>query len=232
MKKREKKNEIVQHLFALQDEKYRDFQGNLTPTVEKGMMIGVRTPLLRDYAKSLAGTETAEAFMQDLPHTYFEENQLHAFLIERIRDYPKCLAAVERFLPYVANWATADQMNPKVFAKHLDEMDEKAFAWMESKHTYTVRYGIRILMSYYLEDAFDLKYPERIAQIRSEEYYIRMMVAWYFATALAKQYDAILPFLTEHRLDEWTHAKAIQKAVESYRINDEQKAFLRTLRKA
>ncbi len=225
-------DQIIKKLFELQDKKYRDFQGNLTPTVDKGLMIGVRTPLLRDLAKSLAGSETAEAFLKDLPHTYFEENQLHAFLIERIRDYDRCLAEVEHFLPYIDNWATADQMNPKIFAKHLDEMDQKAFAWMDSTHTYTVRYGIRILMSYYLEDAtFRILYPERIASIRSEEYYIRMMAAWYFATALAKQYDKILPFLEEHKMDEWTHAKAIQKAVESYRISDDQKAYLRSLRK-
>ncbi len=226
-------DQIIKKLFELQDKKYRDFQGNLTPTVDKGLMIGVRTPLLRDLAKSLAGSETAEAFLKDLPHTYFEENQLHAFLIERIRDYDRCLAEVEHFLPYIDNWATADQMNPKIFAKHLDEMDQKAFAWMDSTHTYTVRYGIRILMSYYLEDAtFKITYPERIASIRSEEYYIRMMAAWYFATALAKQYDKILPFIEEHKLDAWTHAKAIQKAVESYRISDDQKTYLRSLRKA
>ncbi|MBO4901502.1 MAG: DNA alkylation repair protein [Lachnospiraceae bacterium] len=222
--------EIRARLFALQDEKYRDFQGNLTPTVGSEQMIGVRTPLLRGLAKELAGTQTAAAFLNELPHAYFEENQLHAFLIERIRDLDTCLAETERFLPYIDNWATGDQMNPKVFAKHKDVLEERAFAWMDSTHTYTIRYGIRMLMAHFLDADFDIRYPERVANIHSEEYYVQMMVAWYFATALAKQYDAILPFLSERRLDAWVHKKSIQKAVESYRITDEQKAFLKSLR--
>lgn len=222
--------EILKQLFALSDEKYRDFTAALTPNLSHESFIGVRTPALRKLAKQLGGSDDAMRFMARLPHRYFEENNLHAFLICEMRDFDACVAELERFLPYVDNWATCDQMSPKVLKKDLGMVLELSKKWIKSKHTYTVRYGIGMLMRYFLDDEFADEYPSLVASVRSEEYYIRMMQAWYFATALAKQYDAILPYFTEPRLDRWTHNKAIQKAVESYRITDEQKAYLKTLK--
>lgn len=217
-------------LFGLQDETYRDFQSALMPTVPKEKVIGVRTPALRKLAKQLAGTPQAEAFLQALPHDYYEENNLHAFLIEAIRDYGTALAETEKFLPYIDNWATCDCFCPKVFAKHKKELLVPIRRWLDSGDAYTVRYGMEMLMRYYLDDAFRPEYLEWVADVRSTEYYINMMRAWYFATALAKQPDAALPWLTEKRLDLWTHNKAIQKAVESRRIPPEMKQLLRGLR--
>ena len=223
---------IREFLFAQQDTCFRDFQSKLMPTVDKGHVIGVRTPILRKFAKTLAKEfpETAEAFLQSLPHTYFEENSLHAFLIEGIRDFDACIAAVNAFLPYVDNWATCDQMSPKVLGKHPEALLIQIRHWLASDQTYTVRFGIRMLMTFYLDAHFRTEYTDMVAALRTEEYYINMMIAWYFATALAKQYDAALPYLEQRRLDVWCHNKAIQKAVESYRITAEQKAYLRTLR--
>lgn len=217
-------------LFAMQDPAYRDFHSKLIPDVDPARIIGVRTPQLRKYAKTLAKTPEAAEYLRILPHQYYDENNLHGFLIESIRDYDACMAAVNRFLPYVDNWATCDLMAPAVFKKHLPELLEQIRVWIASDHTYTVRFGIGMLMRFYLDDAFSGEYPELVAGVRSEEYYVRMMAAWYFATALAKQYDAVLPYLTEKRLDMWTHNKTIQKAVESYRITPEQKDYLRSLR--
>lgn len=221
---------VRRQLFAMQDLAYRDFHSKLIPDIDPVRIIGVRTPQLRKYVKELAKTPEAAAYLQLLPHQYYDENNLHGFLIESIRDYDACIAAVNRFLPYVDNWATCDLMAPAVFQKHLSELLEQIRVWIDSDHTYTVRFGIGMLMRFYLDDAFSREYPELVANVRSEEYYVRMMVAWYFATALAKQYDAVLPFLQEKRLEPWTHNKAIQKAVESYRITPEQKDYLRTLR--
>ncbi len=223
-------DEIRKELLRLQDVKYRDFQSKLIPTADKNLFIGVRTPALRSLAKQLCKREDIGAFLCDLPHTYFDENQLHAFLISETRDYADCLDAVQRFLPYVDNWATCDQMSPKVFKKHRPELLEPIRNWIGSEKTFTVRFGVGMLMEHFLDDAFDPAYPAAVAAIRSEEYYVRMMVAWYFATALAKQYDAALPFLKARRLDPWTHNKTIQKAIESYRISPETKAYLRTLK--
>lgn len=222
--------EIREELFSLQDPGYRDFQGMLIPSNKDASMIGVRTPELRRLARAYAGREDIGEFLDDLPHQYFDENQLHAFIISGIKDYEKCVKEVIRFLPYVDNWATCDQMSPKVFRKHRQELAEQAEEWIGSDHTYTVRFGIKMLMDHFLEEEFDLMYPEMIAQVRSEEYYIRMMVAWYFATALAKQYDAVLPFIENRRLDPWTHNKAIQKAVESFRVTPEHKEYLKSLK--
>ena len=222
--------EIREELFKLQDEKYRDFQSALTPTVDAKTAIGVRTPELRKYAKELVKREDVGEFLSDLPHTYFDENQLHAFILSEMKDFDECMEAVNRFLPYVDNWATCDQMSPKVFKKHKKELLSQVKKWLKSKETYTVRFAIRMLMVYFLDEDFDISYPGMVAKIRSDEYYINMMTAWYFATALAKQYDAILPFIEERKLDGWTHNKAIQKAVESYRITDEQKNYLRSLK--
>ncbi len=222
--------EISEHLFELQDTEYRDFQSKLIPTVDAKCFIGVRTPDLRKYASALAKQEDITVFLNSLPHKYFDENQLHAFIISGMKDYDRCIEELNRFLPYVDNWATCDQMSPKVFKKHRAELSDQISVWIESDHTYTVRFGIGMLMEHYLDDDFATEYPETVAKIRSEEYYINMMIAWYFATALAKQYEMIIPFITDRCLDRWTHNKAIQKSVESYRITTEQKTYLRSLK--
>ncbi len=224
-------DEIRERLFSLQDLKYRDFQSKLTPTVEAAAFIGVRTPELRKFAKQLAKQDDIREFLDDLPHRYFDENQLHAFILSEMKDYDRCIAEVCRFLPYVDNWATCDQMSPKVFKKHRPDLLTHIREWLNAAETYTIRFAIGMLMEHFLDEDFDPAYPEMVSLVRSDEYYVNMMIAWYFATALAKQYDAVLPYLTEHRLDQWTHNKTIQKAVESYRITDEQKAFLKELRK-
>ncbi len=223
-------DEIRNKLNRLQDLKYRDLQIQIIPTVKPESIIGVRTPELRKLAKQFGASEEISVFLNDLPHTYFEENQLHAFIISGMKDYAECLQTLNRFLPYVDNWATCDQMSPRVFRKHRPELLQEIQKWTGSAETYTIRFGIGMLMEQYLEEDFDIAYPETVAAIRSEEYYVNMMIAWYFATALAKQYDAVLPYLENHRLDNWTHNKAIQKAVESYRITPEQKAHLKTLK--
>ena len=222
---------IRKQLFSMQDLKYRDFQSKLMPTVEYDRVIGVRTPELRKYAKKLVNTEGISEFLKALPHSFFDENQLHAFIISEIKDYEKCIEEVERFLPYVDNWATCDQMLPKAFKNREKELLEVIRKWLEFDKTYTVRFAIGMLMKHFLEEKFDLEYPKMVAAIRSEEYYVNMMIAWYFATALAKQYEVILPFIENNCLDVWTHNKAIQKSIESYRITKEQKEYLRSLKR-
>ena len=224
------KVDIQQELFSLQDLSYRDFHAKLMPTVDKARVIGVRTPKLRAFAKEFGKTEEAKEFLKVLPHQYYEENNLHGLLIEQIKDYPTLIGELNRFLPCIDNWATCDLLTVRVVKKHLDTFTEEVERWLASDHTYTIRFGIGMLMRYYLEEHFSLEYPEKVAKIRSKEYYVNMMRAWYFATALAKQYEAIFPFLEEKRLDAWTHNKTIQKAIESYRITQEQKVYLRTLR--
>ncbi len=224
-------NYILNRLFELQDLKYRDFHSRLMPTVSKDLIIGVRTPDLRQLAKELKNTPHASEFLKKLPHQYYEENNLHAFLIEEIKDYDSCIEELNKFLPFVDNWATCDMMRPKIFKKNLPELLEQIKTWLASGETYTVRFGIEMLMLYYLDVHFKPEYPEMISQIRSEEYYIKMMQAWYFATALAKRYDDIVPYIEQNKLDSDTHNKAIQKAIESYRITPEQKAYLRTLKR-
>jgi len=214
-------------LFSMADEKYRDFQSGLMPTVPKEKIIGIRTPVLRKFAKEFSETQQAEEFLKNLPHYYYEENNLHAFLLEFITDYEKAAEKVTEFLPFVDNWATCDSMSPKIFRKHKAELPEQIEKWLLEEDTYSVRFGIKMLMEHFLGEEFLPEYAERVAEIKSEEYYIRMMQAWYFATALAKNYDEVLPFIKERKLEKWTHNKAIQKAVESYRITDEQKAYLR-----
>ena len=221
---------ITEQLFALQDLEYKKFHSKLMPTVHPDVIIGVRTPDLRKLAKMLKGTPEAEQFLTEFPHQYYEENNLHGFLLESIKEFDACVTALNDFLPYVDNWATCDMMSPKALKKDLAKLYEWVKTWIVSKETYTVRFGVNMLMKYYLEEEFRPEYPELVASIRSEEYYIKMVVAWYFATALAKQYEAVLPYLLEHRLDAWTHNKTIQKAVESYRITPKQKAFLKTLK--
>ena len=222
--------EIQGRLFELQDMKYKEFHCKLMPTVDPETVIGVRTPQLRALAKDLLKKPETMEFLNLLPHKYYEENNLHSFIICTIRDYNKAVEEVDRFLPYVDNWATCDQMSPKVFKKHLPELYIKIQEWLGSGKTYTIRFGIGMIMGLYLEEAFTPDVLELVAQVRSDEYYVNMMIAWFFATALAKQYDAALPYIQQLRLDNWTHNKSIQKAVESYRITDEQKAYLRTLK--
>ena len=217
-------------LMELQDLKYADFQRKLMPTVQAEKVIGVRTPQLRRLAKELKGSDEAEAFLEELPHEFFDENQLHAFLIGEEKDFDKCIREVERFLPFVDNWATCDQLSPKVFRKHRTELLGYIRRWLDSDHTYTVRFAEGMLMEHFLGEDFAPDYPEMVAAVRSEEYYINMMTAWYFATALAKQWDAVLPYIEGRRLDMWTHNKAIQKSVESRRITPEQKEYLKTLK--
>lgn len=221
---------IRNELFALRDTEYRDFQSKLIPTVDPNAVIGVRTPELRKLARQLSKQEDIQEFLDDLPHRYFDENQLHAFIISGWKDYGKCVGEVQRFLPYVDNWATCDQMSPKVFRKHRKELLEAIKDWLNSDKTYTIRFGIGMLMEHFLDEDFDLDYPEMVAAVRSEEYYVNMMKAWYFATAMAKQYESVLPFIEDQRLDTWTHNKAIQKAVESCRITAEQKEYLKTFK--
>jgi len=222
--------EIRKRLFELQDTEYRDFHAKLIPNIDKETVIGVRTPVLRKYAKEAAKYPGIGEFLAALPHGYYDENNLHGFLIESIRDYERCLAETERFLPFVDNWATCDLMSPKVFGKHTEELLPVIRKWLASGRTYTVRYGINMLMRFYLDEKFRPEYLGLAADIRSEEYYVRMGVAWYFATALAKQYDTAVSYLENRRLDDWTHNKTIQKARESYRIPKERKEYLKSLK--
>ena len=222
--------EIRRALFAAQDKDYRDFQKNLIPGYDTDRMIGVRTPQLRALAKEFGKRENIADFLEDLPHDYFDENQIHAFILEGIKDFDACMAAVEAFLPYVDNWATCDQLSPKVFRKHKAELLDHIRVWLQSGRPFTVRFGTGMLMQHFLDEDFDPAYPETVAQLRSDEYYVNMMIAWYFATALAKQYDAVLPYIEQGRLAPRTHNKAIQKAIESRRITPEQKEYLRSLK--
>lgn len=221
---------IQNRLLTMQDLKYKEFHCKLIPTVNPDTVIGVRTPDVRKLAKELYGSDEAFAFLNSLPHQYYDENNLHGFLLEKIKDYDECITKLNEFLPHINNWATCDFIAPKVFKKHLPELFSQIKIWLGSDYVYTVRFGIGMLMKFFLDEAFSLEYPEMVTKIRSEEYYINMMIAWYFATALAKQYDAILPYIEERRLDTWTHNKTIQKAVESFRISPEQKAYLKTLK--
>lgn len=218
--------EIQSMLLAGRDEPYRLFQSRLMPSVDPERILGVRTPALRTLAKELTGTRLAEAFLQMLPHTYYEENNLHGFLIERIRDYDSCVAALDAFLPYVDNWATCDMMSPKVLGRHLPELLQQIRVWMSSDREYTVRFGVGMLMRYFLDASFQPEYLAWVAAISSEAYYVKMMAAWFFATALAKQYDEAIGYLEDRKLDPWVREKAIQKALESNRIPPDRKAVL------
>ncbi|HOO27613.1 MAG TPA: DNA alkylation repair protein [Lachnospiraceae bacterium] len=230
MPEKEIEKEIRTRLFELQDLKYKAFHSRLMPTIDPDTIIGVRTPALRNLVKEYKKRPEVSEFLKILPHRYYEENNFHGFLISEITDYDTCIKSLDAFLPYVDNWATCDLMSPKPFKKHPPHLIEQIKSWINTKQTYTVRFAVEMLMSFYLDENFDDIYPALVAQIRSEEYYVNMIIAWYFATALAKQYDSILPYITEQRLEKWTHNKTIQKAVESYRITDEQKAYLRTLK--
>ena len=225
MNQEEMIRDVRKRLFEMQDTGYRDFHARLILTVEKEKIIGIRTPILRKFAKEFGKTEESELFLKVLPHQYYEENNLHGLLIEQIRDYDKCLEELERFLPFIDNWATCDLLALHMMKKHRDIFIREVFRWIESDQPYTIRFGISMLMRHYLDEEFKTEYPEKVAAIRSEEYYVNMMRAWYFSTALAKQYENVLPFLEKRQMDVWTHTKTIQKAIESY-----QKEYLRTLR--
>ena len=222
--------ELKQKLFEMADADYKNFHKRLIPTVNPDRIIGIRTPVLRSFAREFSKTPEAEEFIKILPHNYYEEYNLHAFIIEAIRDYDRALYETERLLPYIDNWATCDMFMPKIFKKNTDKLLGKIREWLKSGETYTVRYGLGLLMGLYLDEKFSPELLELAAEVRSEEYYIKMMQAWYFATALAKQYDAALACITEKRLDDWVHNKTIQKAVESNRISPETKAYLKTLK--
>ncbi len=217
-------------LFRLQDTAYQAGSVKLNPSVDPDTIIGIRIPALRALAREMKGTEEAAEFIKVLPHDYFEEYQLHSFLIGFIKDFDEALRQAERLLPYLGSWALTDSMRFKAFDRDPERLLPQIDRWLKDDHPYTVRYGILCLMNYFLDDRFKQEYPDRVSRVQSDEYYVRMMQAWYFATALAKQYDAVLPYLTERRLAPWVHNKTIQKAIESYRVTAEQKAYLRTLR--
>lgn len=221
--------EIRTRLFSLQDKEYGDFNAKLIPNISRDSVIGVRSPELKKLAKEYRKADM-NGFLTALPHRYLEENYIHAQLINLMNGYDICISAVKCFLPYIDNWETCDSLAPKALAKNRPELLENIREWLLSGHTYTVRFAVGCLMRYFLGDDFDVQYAEMAASVRSEEYYVNMMTAWYFATALAKNYNEVLPFLEQHRLDKWTHNKAVQKAIESYRITPEQKEYLRTLK--
>ena len=223
--------EIQKKLFELSDSGYAAFQAKLAPNIAAESCMGVRVPALRKFAAEFSGTPECEAFLDCLPHKYYDENLLHSVILEKWKDYDDCMEKVERFLPYVDNWAVCDTLRPKVFAKHKTELMEKVKKWIASEKTYTCRFGVDMLMTHYLDDFFRPEYLELPMAVKSEEYYVRMMVAWYYATALAKQWESTIPYLEENRLSVWTHNKTVQKAVESYRITPEQKAYLKTMRR-
>lgn len=221
---------IEKLLFEKRDEEYAAFQAKLTPTVDKKFFIGVRVPEVRKLAKQLKDEPIALKFLKELPHKYYDENMLHGLLVSEIKDYDKAIEETDRFLPFVDNWAVCDIMSPKVFKKHKPELIKKIKEWAKSKETYTIRFGVEMLMSHFLDDDFNPEYLEIPAKIKNDEYYVKMMIAWFFATALAKQWESTICFIENKKLETWTHNKTIQKAIESYRITDEQKAYLRTLK--
>ena len=221
---------IYEKLIQNQDIKYREFQSKLVPNIPKESIIGVRTPDLRNIAKEYFGTGDANAFLKELPHKYFEENLVHFFMIAMIKDFDECISAVEAFLPFVDCWPVCDQSSPKVFKKNHEKLIPYIKKWISSGHTYTARFAIRMLMNEFLDKDFNSEYLELAASKKGDDYYLKMMIAWYFATALAKQYDASIVYFEKHVLEPWTHNKAIQKASESFRVTDEHKAYLKTLK--
>ncbi len=222
--------EILNYLIEQKDEPYAEFQSNLTPGLGREDFIGVRTPILRKYAKELYKENNYEDFLSELPHRYFEENQLHGFIISEIKDFDICIKKVEEFLPYINNWATCDQTSPKVFKKHKEELLKYIEKWISSDQTYIIRFGIDMLMQHYLDEDFRPEYLDMVSSIQSEEYYVNMEIAWYMATALAKQWDATIPYIENKKMANWTHNKTIQKARESYRIKPEDKEYLKSLK--
>ena len=223
-------NKILSDLFSFQDNEYRDFNSKLIPNIPKESVIGVRVPVLRKYAKEIKNSSLENDFLNSLPHRYLEENILHALLIENIKTYDEIINALNEFLPYVDNWAVCDIMSIKIFKKHIDILPEQLDRWLNSAHPYTIRFAIKMYMTYYLDDNFNQSYMTKISEIQSDEYYVNMMIAWYFATALAKQYDTAIKFIENKKLPFGVHNKTIQKAIESYRITEEQKEYLKILK--
>lgn len=221
---------LQERLFAMQDRQYAAFQAKLTPGVPEDSFIGIRVPVLRKFAKEYAKEAESRIFLKQLPHRFYDENMLHCLLISQTKDYEECIRLTEDFLPYIDNWAVCDIMSPKVFTRHKTELMEKVKAWSESSRTYTCRFGLETLMSHYLDKDFKAEYLDIPASAESDEYYVKMMVAWFFATALAKQWESAIPYIEQKRLAPWTHNKTIQKACESNRITSEQKAYLRKLK--
>lgn len=221
---------IIDLLNSKKDEKYKEFQSKLVPNINKDTILGIRTPDLRNIAKDVFNSEEKESFLNDLPHKYYEENLVHFFMISMIKDFNECIKEVEKFLPFVDCWPVSDQASPKVFKKHHKELLPYIKKWIKSKHIYTSRFGIRMLMNEFLDKDFRKEYLSLVASVKSDEYYLKMMVAWYFATALAKQYDETITFFENHTLDDWIHKKAIQKASESFRVSKSHKEYLKTLK--
>lgn len=222
--------ELQNRLFTMRDAQYASFQSKLTPGIPEERFIGIRVPQLRAFAKVYSRETASDGFLKSLPHDYYDEDMLHGLLLSQLRDYDRCVSLVGHFLPYVDNWAVCDIMSPKVFGRHKPEFLAKVREWSASSHTYTCRFGLKMLMTHYLDNDFCSEYLEIPAAVRSEEYYVKMMVAWFFATALAKQWEATIPYIEHHRLAPWTHRKTIQKACESFRITPEQKVYLNTLK--
>ena len=220
---------IQEELFKLQDSKYKEFQAKLVPNIDSDSIIGIRTPELRDLAKKVFNSDYS-SFINELPHKYYEENLLHIFVISMIKDFDECVSEVERFLPYIDCWPVCDQSSPKVFKKNHEKLLPIVKKWIASKHVYTSRFGMRVLMNEFLDKDFKPEYLELVAKVKGEDYYLKMMVAWYFATALAKQYDATISYIENNKLDKWVHNKTIQKAIESYRVTDEHKEYLKSLK--
>ena len=223
-------NEVRNKLFKLKDEKYQEFQSKLVPNISKDTIIGVRTPDLREIAKEVFVSDYKDSFLNEVPHKYYEENLIHMFVVSLFKDFDCCVTYIDKFLPYVDSWPVSDQASPKIFKKNHDKLLPYIRKWLTSDHVYTVRFAIRMLMNEYLEDDFKIEYLDLVSSIRSNDYYLKMMVAWYFATALCKRYDEAIKYIEDHKLDDWVHKKAIQKALESYRVKDEHKEYLRTLK--
>lgn len=223
--------DIKSFLFDNQDLDYREFISKINPQLNLSGIVGVRTPILRKYTKDLQKRQDLEMFLEDLPHEYYEENQIHSFILSSVKDFDKLVEYLDIFLPYMDNWATCDSLSPKIFAKNLDALIPHIEAWIASKDTYTVRFAILCLMNFYLDKSFKRDYIDMVCQVQSDQYYINMMRAWYFATALAKQYDVAVEYMENERLDKWTHNKAIQKAIESFRVNEDHKVYLKSLRR-
>ena len=222
--------DVYEELLAQQDIRYKEFVAKLIPNIAKESIIGVRTPAMRQIAKKFFGTQVAQTFLKTLPHTYYEENMIHFFLISLIKDFDECINEVEKFLPLVDCWSVCDQSSPKVFKKHHQQLLPFIKQWIASTHVYTARFGIRMLMNEFLEEDFKSEYLDLVSAKRGDDYYLKMMVAWYFATALAKQYEESIKIIENKKLDSWTHNKAIQKAIESFRVSAEHKQYLKTLK--
>jgi len=221
---------VYEELCKVKDDKYKEFQSALVPNISKDTILGVRTPEMRKIAKDMFNTDEGKKFLKKLPHKYYEENLVHFFMIAMIKDFDECVKETERFLPYIDCWPVCDQSSPKAFKKKHDELLPLIKKWIDSDHVYTSRFGMRMLMNEFLGEDFKPEYLKWVASKKGDDYYLKMMIAWYFATALAKQYEATIPFFEKHILDDWCHKKAIQKAIESFRVSDEHKEYLKTLR--